>query len=231
MQTAHFDEGAAAEFGAPTGHDRFFRRSVKAARLLSIPASGVELPSSVELPTDRPVIFAANHTSMFDLVASLIALGHFGMTARIGVNARFFKSPGARQLLNGLGCIPFSREKRVSAEAAMVSALQDGQVCALMPEGRLIREHELDDGVGPGRPGVSRIARKAGAAVIPVGFRGSARAWPPGSPFMRMGWKRTPIRCTFGPPLLFESRDDDENVANLMSAIGRLVTAETPNLA
>lgn len=200
------------------------------ARGLAFAASPVTVPKVIELPTDRPVIFAANHTSLYDLVASLIAFGWFGLPARIGVNARFFSNPVGGGILRRMGCIPFSRTHRAAAEQQMVEALRSGQVCAIMPEGRIVRHHERVDGVGPGRLGVSRIARQAEAAVIPVGFSGSDGAWPPGSPFMRFGFRRAPINAAFGSPLFFDTDDHEENVADLMSAIsGLLLPAAGPN--
>lgn len=223
VETEHFGRNSGARLAAPTGHDRFFRGSVHLARAISVPTSGVDLPAKVELPTDRPVIFAANHASLFDLVSSLIALGHYGLPTRIGVNARFFKNPAAGQFLRRLGCIAFSRERSSEAEDEMVAALEAGQSCAIMPEGRIVRPADRIDGVGPGRPGVSRIARRAGAAVIPVGFTGADRVWPPGSARIRVGFGRPPIIARFGSPLWFPNDDHTTNVAELMSAISGLI--------
>jgi len=216
-----FGRDGAAHLAAPTGHDRFFRRSVQASRMLSTFTSRVELPDVVQLPTERPLIFAANHTSLGDLNASLIALGHFGLTARVGVNARFFSNRASAFFFTRLGAIPFSREHSKRAEDEMVAALCVGQVTALMPEGRVVRAHDRPDGVGPGRTGVSRIARRADAAVVPVGFTGSDRVWPPGRPFPRVSLRRPPIRVVFGPPLLFTTDDHRRNVDDLMSAIAK----------
>lgn len=226
MRTELFSTGSAGSLVAPTGYDRFFRRSARAARFLSMPTAGVTLPARVELPTDRPVIFAANHSSLFDLVASLISLGHFGLTARIGVNARFFTNPVGGSFLRRLGCIPFSSDRREEAEQTMVDALVARQACALMPEGRITRPADRTDGVGPGRAGISRIVRLADAAVVPVGITGSDRVWPPGSARVRLtASRRDPVVVRFGPPIRFASDDHGGNVAELMQAIGACVDA------
>ena len=226
MDIELFGRNGAGRLAAPGGHDRFFRGSVRAARALSVPTSGLDLTSEVELPTDRPIIFAANHSSLFDLVASLIALDHYGLTTRIGVNARFFTNPVVGQFLRRLGCIAFSRERGSEAEDEMVAALEAGHTCALMPEGRIVRPADRIDGVGPGRTGVSRIARRAGAAVIPVGFTGADRVWPPGSARIRVGLRRPPIVTRFGPPIWFTTNDHNANVAHLMSVIAALLAHE-----
>ena len=203
----------------PAGHDRFFERSARVARALSIPTGSVSLPESVELPTDRPLLFAANHSSLFDLVASLVSLAHFGLTARLGVHARFFTNRAGGAFLRQLGCVPFSSEDREAAEQTMVEALLARQACALMPEGKITKPSDHVDGVGRGRPGISRIARRAGAAVIPVGIAGADQVWPPGSARIRVGLRRDPVVVRFGPPMEFATDDHSANVAELMQAI------------
>ncbi|MGI9612249.1 MAG: lysophospholipid acyltransferase family protein [Acidimicrobiales bacterium] len=219
MHTDRFTSGTAGALVTPTGYDRFFGRSVLVARLLTTTTGRVSLPETVELPTDRPLLFAANHSSLFDLVASLVALGHFGLPARIGVNARFFINPAGRAFLRRLGCIPFDRDHREAAEESMTEALVARQACAIMPEGRITKPHERVDGVGPGRPGVSRIARLAGAAVVPVGIVGSDQVWPPGSARIRVGIRRDPVVVRFGRPMEFDTDDHSANTAELMAAI------------
>lgn len=193
--------------------------------MLSRLSSRIELPETVELPTDRPALIAANHSSLFDLIASLITLGHFGVVARIGVNSRFFEAPIAGGFLRRLGCIPFSRDDRDSAEDSMVEALESGQVCAIMPEGKIVRRDDQNGGVGVGRPGISRIARRAGAGIVPVGFSRSDLAWPPGSPFLRFGFRRPSVITRIGTPIELVSDDHDANAAQVMHAISELVLA------
>lgn len=183
----------------------------------------MDLPETVELPTDRPAIIAANHSSLFDLIAALITLGNYGVNARIGVNSRFFKNPIAGWFLRGIGCIPFSRDDRDSAEQAMVDALLAGQVCAIMPEGRIIRPDDQVGGVGQGRPGISRIARRAGAAVVTVGFTNSEKAWKPGTPFPKLVNRSTHVITRLGAPIEFVSDDHEANAGKVMDSISALV--------
>ena len=225
METRRFARGGAAGFFSSTDFEPFYWRSVRIARALSRLSSPIELPPTVELPVDRPAIIAANHTSLFDLVASLVTLGHFGVCARIGVNSRFFEAPVAGGFLRRLGCIPFSRDDRAAAEDTMVEALRSGQVCAMMPEGKIVRSGDQVGGVGPGRPGISRIARRAGAAIVPVGFTRSDVAWPPGARLPRVGFRRPPVLARIGSPLELDGDDHDANTATVMGAIGELVRA------
>ncbi len=223
MQTIDFGPGEARSLFSDIGPDRRFWAAVRAARALSRLSSVVEMPDYIVLPTDRPSMIVANHSSLFDLIGALVVLGHFGIPARIGVNARFFANPAAGAFLNGIGCIPFATGKGDEAEQAMVDALSAGQSTALMPEGRITRPDDQVNGVGPGRPGVSRIARRAGAAVIPVGFAFADETWAPGTPLPKARLGKHKIIASIGAPITF---DDDDHIANagvVMDVIGDLV--------
>ncbi len=208
---------------ASTGTDDQFDRAVRWARRLSAVTSRLDLPPFIELPTDRPVIVAANHSSLFDLVASLITVGHYGGRARLGIHARYFERPGMGAGLRRIGSIPFSSERAAEAEETMVAALGQGQLCCLMPEGRIVRADQRVDGVvGQGRTGISRIARAADAAILPVGFAGADRAWRPGRALPRVG-RRTPIRVRIGRPLVLDGADHRVNADAVMATISELV--------
>ncbi len=181
------------------------------------------MPPTIDLPTDRPAIIAANHSSLFDLVASLVVLGNYGVNARIGVNKRFFGNPVSGAFLRGIGCIAFAKGDGGHAEQEMVDALRAGQAAAIMPEGRITRPEDQTDGVGPGRPGVSRIAREAGAAIVPVGFAHSDRAWVPGTSLPKVKLGRHAVIASVGPPIVFDTDDDVANANLLMSRISELV--------
>ena len=223
MKTGHFRKNEARDLYSPTGFDRGYRAAVLGSRALSKLCTRVELPETVELPLDRPLIIAANHSSLFDLIASLIVLGNYGVHARLAVNERFFANPVGGWFLHGIGCIPFSRENREAAELTMVEALRAGQVCAMMPEGKIIREADQVGGVSEGRPGISRVARLSGAAVLPVGFAYSDQAWKPGRPLPRAANFGRPVIARLGPPITLDSDDDAANTKAVMEAISELV--------
>ena len=104
----------------------------------------------------------------------------------------------------------------------MIEALEDGQLCCLMPEGRIVRSHQRVDGhVGQGRPGISRIARATGAAILPVGFVGADRVWPPGTAYPRP--RRPPVRAMIGEPFVFTDDDHRANADHVMVQISALV--------
>ncbi len=186
-------------------------------------SSLVQMPDSILLPTDRPSIIVANHSSLFDLIGALVVLGNFGIPARIGVNARFFANPGGGAFLRGIGCIPFAKGQGEIAEQQMIDALKAGQSAALMPEGRITRPEDQVNGVGPGRPGISRIARGADAAIIPVGFAFADQTWAPGTPLPKARFGKHKVIASIGPPIVLEDDDHIANAQIVMQAIGDLV--------
>ena len=210
---------------SPTGFEKRFSVSVGGSHALSRLCSRVKVPERIELPTDRPLMIAANHSSLFDLPAALIFLGHYGITSRIGVNSRFFANSAAGAFFRNIGCVPFSKEDRESAEQTMIDALLDRQSTAIMPEGRITRRKDQVDGAGMGRPGVSRIARAAGAAVLPIGFAFSDEVWQPGTPLPKPRLGRHKVDATVGTPIDFATDDHVANANALMTKIGRLVLA------
>ena len=62
-----FGAGQATTLFETSDFDRAFDASVLGSRVLSRLSSSIELPDRVELATDRPMIIAANHSSLFDL--------------------------------------------------------------------------------------------------------------------------------------------------------------------
>lgn len=181
------------------------------------------MPATLPIPTDRPLMIAANHSSLFDLIAALMVLGHFGISGRFAVNSRFFANPIAGRFLRSIGCIPFSRDDRAQAEQTMVDALLAGQVTGIMPEGRITRVEDQVNGVGPARPGLSRIAQRSGAAVLPLALVHSEVAWRPGRPLPTPRLGRHHVLARPGALLDLNGEDHEENAARVMQALGDLV--------
>lgn len=225
MRTTPVKRGQARTLFSPTGYERKFAAAVSGAKLITRTASAIQTPDVVHLPTDKPAIIAANHSSLYDLVASLVMLSNFGITARIGVNKRFFNNPVMGAFLRGIGSVPFAKGEGQKAEDEMVAALLDGQVVALMPEGRITRPEDQVNGVGPSRPGISRIARRAEAAIVPVGFAGADEAWVPGSPLPKLRLGKHRVIVSIGAPIELLGDDHVANSELVMKEIGALVMA------
>lgn len=202
-------------------HD-WFLRSGKVMTALGRIGANFDFPDSFPMPTDRPVIMAGNHRSLLDLVAAMGIFSRFGLSSRIMVNEAYMrKGPGAK-FLRSIGCIATSRDRRDEAEAEAVEALRAGHIVSIMPEGKLIKPEDWVDGVGSGRPGISRIARAADALIVPVGMSNTEAVWPRGK-LPRVRVPRPVVTLRVGPAFELTSDDDLVNAEAVMDAIRKLL--------
>lgn len=223
MQTIDCGPNDARQLFSDTGFDKTYWRAVRGSRGICRLTSRLDTPDTLRLPADRPLMVAANHSSLFDLIAALVFLGNYGISSRLAVNSRFFANPAGGAFLRAIGCIPFSRDDREAAEQTTVDALVARQVVGIMPEGRITRPEDQVNGVGPARPGLSRIARRAGAVVLPIAFVHSDIAWRPGTPLPKPRLGRHHVLACPGELIDFTSDDHEANAAQVMASLGSLV--------
>lgn len=207
----------------PTPHHRQFVRAGRWCTALAAPLAKLDLPDTLRVPTTRPVLFAGNHRSFFDVVATLAIFAKFDVSSRILIRADLVDSGISGTLLRRLGSISTSSEKRQIAEDEAVTALEQGLSVSMMPEGRLVKRDEWsENGVGSARPGLSRIARRAGASVVPVAFVGTDQVWPRGSA-PRIQRRRPTVTIRLGEPMEMLGDDDQANTDAFMAHLGSLV--------
>ncbi len=203
-------------------HDRFVTTGRWATRMVR-PFARLDLPDSMDGYGDGPFLLAGNHRSFFDVFATLAVFAKFNLSSHILIRADLVDSGVSGRVLRGLGSIATNREKRQEAEDEAVRALEAGHAVSLMPEGRLVKpEDRAETGVGPGRPGLSRIARRVGADVIPVAFAGTDDVWPRGS-FPRPRLSPPTVKLRLGEPVPMGSDDDQANVDAFMGRLAELV--------
>ena len=185
----------------------FGRRMAQVHRLLRIGARYDVGPPGVQ--EDGPVIHAANHRSMADLLFAAAAFHEWGQRIRCLAAASYFEKKGIGRLLSDLRCIPVE-----GAEVLQVATevLEQGMPIAIMPEGRLVGPEEWDEtGVGRPHPGVGRLALDTGLPVVVVGAAGTEELWPKGRTAPRIRpWNRTllTMRASYLGPIEAEhSRD------------------------
>ena len=146
-----------------------------------------------------------------------------GLTCHCLIRADLFEKPIIGGWLKRNGCIAASKSTREEAENRAVALLEDGYSVAVMPEGRLVPEADRPEGVGQGRPGISRIATSANVCVLPVGLTGTESVWPMGKPFPLFAIPRPTVKIRFGDPIKFNSDDHIANVGIVMDEIKSLL--------
>ena len=147
------------------------------------------------VPARGGVVIAANHQSYMDPPLLVLALDRM---AAFMARRSLFRHPLFAALVRGLNAFPISRGQ--SDPAAVRGALQrlkNGWCMILFPEGTRTR----DGRIGRLRPGVFRIADRAGVPIVPAIVEGAFQAWP------RQGrLRRHPISVWYGRPISAETR-------------------------
>ncbi len=168
------------------------------------------------VPRTGPVIIAGNHISFADEIFTPLA-------ARRQVvylaKAEYFYTPGVRgramaALFGALGQVPVDRNATRAAAASVdlcVDLLRDGRAFGIYPEGT----RSPDGRLYKFRTGVARIALRTGAPVVPVGLRGTDTVQPPDS----KAWHRGRVTVSFGAPMDFSGRAEDERSARKLREI------------
>src|SRR6202046_1596970 len=144
------------------------------------------------IPSEGPVILAANHRSFFDP----FVIGT--MTRRpvyyVAKQELFTYSRLLSWLLNALGAFPVDRGAgdQDTIETAK-QILGRGEIVLMFPEGTRTRPGSL----GQPKRGVGRLALETGAPVVPIAIIGTED--------IRRGWRIRPrkVRLRAGRPLYF----------------------------
>jgi 1-acyl-sn-glycerol-3-phosphate acyltransferase len=170
-------------------------------------------------------VIAANHRSMFDVVAGLVCLHRFRKYPRLLIERQYVEHGVLGVLSRGIGAIPVDRDGDGGrALDAAWAALDDGIPILVMPEGRLHRDPDPLT-TGRGHTGVSRLATKTGVPVVPAALLGTDRVVPPDARFPRLNpFRRKVVVCQVADEPLWLTGDDHRaNTDEVMAAIRALL--------
>ena len=137
------------------------------------------------------VVLCPNHASYLDPAFVQLVLRRrvtFIMTND------FYELPAGRWFFKLVGAVPVGRGRLARAGLRRAMALvRRGHAIVLFPEGRL----STDGQPNRAQRGISRIARRTGAPIVPVAIAGGFQAWPKGA----RRPKRARVRVAFGPTM------------------------------
>jgi len=146
---------------------------------------------------ERPVIFAANHSSHADTSLILYALTDRARERTVVAAAAdyWFKRPLLGNIVSlFLNTFPFSRTGGAQAQLHSSSQLlKSGWNLVLFPEG----SRSIDGRIQEFKAGVGHLANETGTPVVPVHIRGAFRIMPKGQKFPVPG----PARVRIGKPM------------------------------
>ena len=145
------------------------------------------------MDTPGAKMYAANHTSYFDVLPLMLGLGvPYRFVAKMEVHGMPFIGTFLRQM----GHLSFNRtdaNSRLRQAEEMEEILRRGESVFVFPEGTFVAE----DGVRPFQLGAFKAAVAAGVPIIPVSLAGTRR-------FLRDGTvlpRPTSVTITLSPPI------------------------------
>lgn len=170
--------GTAAEEFGDRGY--YFWRWMAARALDLLVRPRYRCPHRV--PAEGAVILASTHQSFLD--PCLVGCGIERRSWYLA-RASLFKVPVFGRLIRRLGAFPVPRESMAPRKALelALSLLAMGRPLVVFPEGTRTRDGKLQ----PLKGGVYLMARRSGAAVVPVLIHGAHEAWPRGKWLPRPG--------------------------------------------
>lgn len=134
------------------------------------------------IPKSGPVILAVNHVSYLDPVIVAVAIGP--RPINFMAKSELLKIPVFGALLKSLNTFPVKRGLAdKGAIAYSLKLLSNGEVLLIFPEGTRIRDN--NGRLGKPYPGVTAIALKTGAPIVPIGLIGMGKVFPDGKKLPR----------------------------------------------
>lgn len=148
------------------------------------------------VPLEGPLILAANHINFLEvpiMYTHLLPRSMTGFVKSENWDHFFF-----RWLFELWEAVPLHRgEADMAAIRAAFSALQQGKIFAVAPEGTRTGDGRLQKG----HPGITVLALKSGIPILPVAYWGGEKFWQ-NLPHFR----RTEFNIATGRPFILESR-------------------------
>jgi 1-acyl-sn-glycerol-3-phosphate acyltransferase len=192
----------AAAFALPSDHlPLVIRASDVFGRTFLQCFTRVHVAGLENVPTDGPLILAANHISNADPPFMAVWLTPaLGRPIHWMAKAEALDWPVAGWFMRQNGAFGI-RRGAADTEAFRLakSVLDDGRVLGAFPEGTRSGTGALQ----PAKDGVTLLALRTGAPILPVGVADTDRFWPRGQKLWRVGGR---ISMNVGEPFVLERR-------------------------
>jgi 1-acyl-sn-glycerol-3-phosphate acyltransferase len=183
------------------------------------------------IPPAGPAILAFNHVAYLDPLAIGYIVNKAGRRPRFLAKSELFDDRRIAWVLRGCGQIEVKRGTRAAPMALdnAVEALDRGEIVVIFPEGTVTTDPDLNP--MPAKTGVTRLALKSRAPLIPAAIWGTANIWPKG--YGKRWRPRQPVVARIGQPMRIEgSPDSREDWArageDIMDAISTLTAGLRP---
>lgn len=158
-------------------------------------------------------LVCANHQSNLDPML-------VGVTSKRNIfylaKKSLFKRQPLKILRNTLQCIPIDRSQGISGIKSTIKRLKQEKLVLIFPEGSRTKDGQMQKVKG----GFLTLARRTKSPLIPVGIQGAFQAYPPGSPFPKLGH----IHVAIGDPITHDEFKDMED-AELIQLLDQRIRA------
>jgi len=185
-----------------------------ARKLLRVSGTTVTVKGAENIPSDRAVLFVANHQSNFDIP---ILLGHINKPKAFIAKVELEKFPFINRWMKLMQCVFMDRgNMRQSAKAIMtgIKNLKSGYSMVVFPEGTRSADGSLLDF----KPGALKLATKSGAPIVPITINGSKNIMTKGSKVI----KPAHVEITIDKPIEITEEIKQDTIAlteNIKSTI------------
>lgn len=143
------------------------------------------------VPLEGPLIIMVNHINFLEV--PLISTALLPREIRALTKKETWDNPLFRLLADSWGGIPIDRERpSVATFRTAETALREGKILFIAPEGTRTRDGILRQG----HPGITSIALRSGAPILPIAHFGGEQVW---GNMRRL--RRTPVTFRIGTPL------------------------------
>ncbi len=145
------------------------------------------------VPRRGPIVYVANHQSHFDpaIVGCLVADRPLVSLAR----ASLYAVKPLAWVIRQIGAIPVRLGRAdPAAMRAAIAEIRGGGCVLIFAEGTRSR----DGGLGPFKPGVLTLLKRANASVVPIAIEGAFDVWPIGRKYPKL---RGRIRVKAAPAI------------------------------
>lgn len=175
------------------------------------------------------VIVVSNHVSHADPPVVAVSVYDSGRWPRILAKESLFKLPIVGPILSRIEMIPVRRGSIDASKAldAAVTAIREGGIVVVYPEGTTTREPDL----WPmrGKTGAARLALLTGAPVVPVAVWGPEQMFDPRTKKFRLRL-RTPVSVWAGPAVDLEKWRDAEPTTAVLNEMTEVIMLRVRDL-
>ncbi|MBS1727043.1 MAG: 1-acyl-sn-glycerol-3-phosphate acyltransferase [Armatimonadetes bacterium] len=181
---------------------------------------GFDSTGTENIPMTGPVIFAPIHVSHVDPPA--VACG-CKRRLRFMAKADLFDHKFFGGLIRSLGAFPVNRgEGDTESVKVTIALLNSGEAVLVFPEGT------RGDGktMLPVQRGVSMLAKKTNAQVVPVALIGTVKRWPKGASKP----KRSKVLVVYGKPFTYAEVCQDSNEKKNRETFARVLADRIASL-